>query len=218
MLRYLLKNNWLRQRVFALVVRIHNKCYNVLSQLAIMDNNGTHPKHRILGYHQFFVGAALPTDRVIDVGSANGEVAYDVAAKAREVVGIDFNAKSIARARAKRVRPNLKYIVGDATSYQFEAKFDKIILSNVLEHIDKRVEFLHKMHALADTILIRVPLITRDWLPVYKKEKGLEYRLDLTHYIEYTVPVLEQELAAAGWKLESHSIQFGELWGVAKTV
>ena len=216
MLRRMLKNNWLRQRVFVLVVRVHNKCYNVLAQLAIMDNNGAHPKHRILGYHQFFVDSVAPGDRIIDVGCAHGEVAYDVAGKARAVVGIDFNEKSIAEARAKRVRPNLEYIVGDATVYPFKEKFDKIILSNVLEHIDKRIEFLQKMHTLGGTILIRVPLINRDWLPMYKKEKGLEYRLDLTHYIEYTPEVLNQELAASSWQLEKYSIQFGELWGVVQ--
>jgi cytidyltransferase-like protein len=35
-------------------------------------------------------------------------------------------------------------------------------------------------------LLIRVPMIDRDWITVYKRELGIEYRLDNTHFIEYT--------------------------------
>ena len=55
-------------------------------------------------------------------------------------------------------------------------KVSKVTLSNVLEHIEKRTSFLKKLiDAFEDKdikFLIRVPLITRDWLPVYKKIKS----------------------------------------------
>ena len=93
-------------------------------------------------------------------------------------------------------------------------KFDKIILSNVLEHIKDRVEFLKQMRKLSGVILLRVPLITRDWLAVYKKELGREYRLDRTHFIEYSLEELRDECVAGGWQITDFSIQFGEFWGV----
>ena len=73
---------------------------------------------------------------------------------------------------------------------------------------------MQKLHPLTDTILFRVPLITRDWLPVYKKEQGVESRLDLTHFTEYTVEQAKSELASSGWKFAEYSINFGEIWGV----
>ncbi len=72
------------------------------------------------------------------------------------------------------------------------------------------------MHDLSDSILLRVPMLSRDWLTMYKKEHGYEYRLDPTHYIEYTLPDLKEEINQSGWVIKSYSIQFGEFWGVLK--
>lgn len=197
-------------------VWLDNFCYRVITKLVIKENNGLHPKHRILNYHQFFIDQANSNDVVLDVGCGNGANAYDIAGKAKEVVGIDIEEKNIKQALEKFKRENLQYLIGNAISYEFGRQFDKIVLSNVLEHIKDRVDFLLKLHKISQTILLRVPMINRDWLTVYKKEKGLEYRLDKTHYIEYTLNDLLEELKLAGWRLENYSIQFGELWGVVK--
>jgi len=44
------------------------------------------------------------------------------------------------------------------------------------------------------------------------KELGLDYRLDKTHYIEYTYDTFLEEIESAGLKILSYSIQFGEIW------
>jgi SAM-dependent methyltransferase len=167
-------------------------------------------------YHDFFVENVLPTDSVLDLGCGDGSLTRDVAGKAHQVIGIDIKEANIEKAKANCQKENAKFIVGDATTYAFDDKFDKIILSNVLEHIDHRIEFLKSLHKLSDTILLRVPMLDRDWLVVYKKQKGLEYRLDKTHFIEYTLESLNQELSSAGWQLKNHTRQFGELWGVVE--
>jgi len=89
-----------------------------------------------------------------------------------------------------------------------------IILSNVLEHLKNRIEFLSKIKKLAPKILIRVPMLNRDWITLYKKELGIEYRLDPSHYIEYTLESFEKELQKVGLSLKNYSIQFGEIWAV----
>ena len=83
-----------------------------------------------------------------------------------------------------------------------------------MEHIENRIEFLNKIKNLAPKILIRVPMINRDWITLYKKELGIEWRLDKTHYIEYTLESFKKELEKAGLNLEKYSIQFGEIWAV----
>lgn len=47
---------------------------------------------------------------------------------------------------------------------------------------------------------------------------GLEYRLDKTHFIEYTLHSLKKELKLAGLKFISYSIQFGEIWARIQSV
>jgi hypothetical protein len=73
---------------------------------------------------------------------------------------------------------------------------------------------LRKVKKLAPRILIRVPMINRDWITLYKKELGLEYRLDKTHFIEYTLESFKKELEQASLKIDKFSIQFGEIWAV----
>ncbi len=72
-----------------------------------------------------------------------------------------------------------------------------------------------KVRKLANTFLIRVPQLDRDWLTYYKRELGVEYLLDPTHKIEYTMASLSRELKQAGMSIKRASIQFGEIWTVA---
>jgi len=194
---------------------IHNFSYKAISKIAIKRNKGKHPKHQILNYHKFFIQNISAQDTILDLGCGNGHLAYKAGQKAQKVIGIDINENNIKKANKNYVLDNLRFICADATTYDFNEKFDKIILSNVLEHIKDRVDFLQKLHRLSNIILIRIPLENRDWLTIYKKQNNYEYRLDKTHFIEYTIKSLKNELEQTDWQLENYSIQFGELWGRA---
>ena len=195
---------------------LHNFSYKIISVLVVRENSGIHPKHRILNYHKFFQDNISTNDFVLDIGCGNGAVAYDLAQKAKKITAIDISEKNILIAKQKFNRENLEYIIGDATTFDFKNKFDIIVLSNVLEHIENRIEFLKKIKTLSPKILIRVPLLTRDWLSVYKKENGLEYRLDSTHFIEYTEENFQEEIQKAGLNIESFYVKFGELYAIIK--
>ncbi len=195
-------------------VSLDNLCYKIISKLVVIENNGVHPKHDIMKYHTFFIDNVSREDSVIDIGCGNGLVACDVADQAKKIVGIDMNDDNIKKALEICKKDNVEFIVGNVLTYNFDTKFDKIIFSNVLEHIEERVDFLKKLHTISDVILLRIPMLDRDWLSVYKKQKNLEYRLDRTHYIEYTMDTLRDELKKSGWKIKKYSIQFGEFWGV----
>ena len=194
----------------------HSFIYFLIGQLATRSNQGINPKHEIMKYHDFFVENVSSEATVLDIGCGNGMVAYDVSQKAKEVIGIDFSSKSIRKAEKTYPRENLRFIIGDATTFKFQKKFDAIILSNVLEHIQKRVDFLKKISGLSSTLLVRVPMINRDWLTLYKKEIGANWRLDKTHYVEYTLDSFKKELGQAGLKIKSHSVQFGESWAIVE--
>jgi len=197
-------------------ISLHNFSYRAISKIAIKRNKGIHPKHEILKYHDFFIKNINIEDLVLDIGCGNGILSYSLAAKAKKVFGVDIVNNNIEQAKKGNRFENLQFICADATNYDFKRKFDKIVLSNVLEHIENRIDFLQKLHKLSDIILIRIPMIDRDWLTLYKKKNGYEYRLDKTHFIEYTINNLKKELNQAGWNLEQHTIQFGEIWGIVK--
>ncbi len=197
-------------------LKLSNFLYKVISVLAIKSEDGLHPKHRLIGYHVFFANNVKESDTVLDIGCGNGALAFDVAKKAKFVTGIDIETKNIEKAKRKHSAPNMRFIAGDATKDLSDEKFDVIILSNVLEHIEDSVGFMKSIKGLASTYLMRVPMIDRDWVPLLKKEMGIEWRLDLTHYREYTATMFEGEMTAAGYTIESLSVQFGEIWAVVK--
>jgi len=171
-----------------------------------------------MNYHQFFVDNVDPEDVVLDIGCGNGFLTHDIAERARSVTAIDLNNDNIEFAKRNFSKENIEYICGDVTKFDFKGKYDVITLSNLLEHIENRYDFLVKIRGLADKFLIRVPMINRDWLTYYKRELGVEYRLDPTHKIEYTMEGLQEEIGKAGMTIERSSIQFGEIWAVARVL
>jgi len=209
--------NKIYQTLVKAALKLHNFSYKLSTFFAVKAEGGLHPKHRIMNYHKFFVDNINASDIVLDIGCGNGALDFDVAQKAKKVVGIDLNKQNIEIAKKKYFAPNIKYLVGNATEDLPAQKFNVIILSNVLEHINDRVDFLRKIKDLAPKILIRVPMINRDWITLYKKELGIEWRLDKNHYTEYTLESFKKELSRAELNLENYSIQFGEIWAVVRT-
>lgn len=60
--------------------------YSVTGEEACRYGRGVHPKHRLTHYHDFFCNRLNPGEKVIDIGSGNGFLAYDMAEKAGAVV------------------------------------------------------------------------------------------------------------------------------------
>jgi 2-polyprenyl-3-methyl-5-hydroxy-6-metoxy-1,4-benzoquinol methylase len=195
-------------------LQVHSFLYYVISVLSVRTEGGLHPKHRLMNYHAFFVDRVSPADRVLDIGCGNGALAFDLGKKAREVVAVDLSVPNIEKAKQHYPRENIVYRVADATKELGGETFDVIVLSNVLEHIENRITFLKDIRTLAPKILLRVPMIDRDWVTLYKKEMGLEWRLDPTHFTEYTEESLRKELQESGWKMGETLVRFGETWSV----
>lgn len=189
----------------------------VINHLAIIINDGIHPKHELMKYYNFFVKNISTTDNVLDIGCGTGFVANAVSKKAANITGVDVDKNNVSIARKKFKKENLKFIIADATNYTFNQVYDVIILSNVLEHIQDRTTFLQGIKKIAPKMLIRVPMINRDWLVLYKKQLKMTYFSDKTHFIEYDEDSFANEISEAGLKIKKISIQFGEIWAIINT-
>jgi 2-polyprenyl-3-methyl-5-hydroxy-6-metoxy-1,4-benzoquinol methylase len=188
--------------------------YPVEGVLSVAYDNGIHTKHRHTRYHEFFKAGVKSGDRIIDIGCGNGALTQDLAKTGAYVVGIDFNPDQIKTAIETHSHPNAHYVEGDALTYAFQGKFDKAVLSNVLEHIEKRPELLRRIveHINPSKILLRVPFFERDWRVPLKKELGVEYLLDPTHCTEYTLEEFEREMDEAGLEILHREVRWGEIW------
>lgn len=190
-----------------------------LEQTAIKYEGGIHPKHRITGYHKFFIERIRAGEKVLDIGCGNGSVAFSLAETGAIVTGIDINESLVQLAQRRYKRDNLSFITGDVTKALPSGYFDVVVLSNVLEHIDDRQQFLMTVceKAMPKRFLIRVPMINRNWVVPLRKELGMSYLSDPTHFLEYTRDGLEAELTAAGLVVESVETVWGEFWIQARS-
>jgi len=85
--------------------------------------------HQLLRhYYSFFISPGL---RVLELGCSHGDLL--AAMKPSLGVGVDFSGNMVQKARQKQ--PDLIFIRGDAHDIAFKAKFDVIILSDLVNDI-----------------------------------------------------------------------------------
>lgn len=188
----------------------------VIDERATALGRGEHPKHRLTRYADFFIAHVGERDRVLDIGCGRGIVARAIARvrPSATIVGIDIDAANIAFALRADNPANLSFIQGDATTSLPDGRFDVVVLSNVLEHLDDRPGFLKRVvgASAADRVLIRVPLFERDWRLPMRRELGVNYFSDPDHRIEHTEREFEAEIAAAGLVVVDQRLAWGEIW------
>jgi hypothetical protein len=182
---------------------------------AIAYNNGVHPCQRILNYKNYYIQRIHPNELVMDVGSHEGTVCKAVAeATGARVIGVELLAERVEKAQRENSHPNVRYLHGDALTLPIDEPVSTIVLSAVLEHIEPRVAFLQSLIQKYNPrqILIRVPMFTREYRVALRKELGLRYQMDSTHYIEYTRQEFMDEMSAAGLDVADFEIEWGEIY------
>jgi SAM-dependent methyltransferase len=191
-----------------------------IDRCAIMREGSIHPKHRLMNYHRFFVDRLKNGERVLDVGCGCGAVAFSMAQSGAMVTGIDLDEGNIRKAKERYSHPNLTFVLGDACRDVPVGKYDFVVLSNVLEHIEDRPQFLKNLAGKtgARRFLVRVPMINRDWIVPLKRELGMPYFSDPTHHAEYTRESFADEMQSAGMKINFLQVIWGEIWAEVSVV
>lgn len=202
------------------LLKVDKYLYFIIGQYASLYYDGKHPKHDIIKYEDWFISNLRRDWNVVDVGSNSGHMAYKISKSVKNVTGIEIDQKLYNKS-IQLESENLKFINADATTFNY-ANLEKIhcvTLSNVLEHIEQRVVFLK---SLLDKVnwkqeplfLIRVPMIDRHWVVFLKKKLGVDYRLDETHFIEYTKETFYDEINQANLKVVQFDVRWGEIYAV----
>jgi SAM-dependent methyltransferase len=206
------------KRLFALADRLEL----VTNERAMQFGRSEHPKHRLTRYHDFFVSRIKDGERVMDVGCGYGAVARSIAGArpASQVTGVDYDLGRLSQARSSANPPNLTFVESDATKSVPPGPWDVVILSNVLEHIRYRPQFLKALVETAkpSRLLIRVPLFERDWKLAMRRELGVNYYSDPDHKIEHTQAEFRDEMAQANLEVEEMLTPWGEIWATVRPV
>ena len=190
----------------------------VLNERALAYGNGIHPKHELTKYHDFFIDNIQNGENVLDIGCGYGAVAKSVASKKNKskIIGLDYDQIKLYQASKGNIYKNLEFKNYDATKNIPEGKWDIIILSNVLEHINKRTLFLKKIvsNSKCKKVLIRVPAFERSWEVPMRERLSISYFSDNDHKIEHTLEEFLKEIKSVGLIPDKVHTIWGEIWSV----
>jgi len=166
---------------------------------------------------KFLSGFIKPDDSVLDLGCGYGAVSYAISLVARKVVGVDYNLDSILKARKQYQKENLKFIHDDALNYlnQSGEKFNVLILTHVLEHLDNPKYFLATYANYFNYIFIEVPDFDRTYLNHFRQDLcNTQVYTDTDHISEFDRDELNALLAEVNLKVISTEYRYGvqKIW------
>jgi len=201
---------------FKMLFHIKDFLEKIINERGLNYGSGEHPKHKLIGYHDFFASRIKSGEKVLDIGCGYGAVARTMALQNPKstIIGIDNDQEKILSAKSKDNPPNLRFIHADAEKSRDIGNSDVVVLSNVLEHISERVNFLRNIQKLtmAKRFLIRVPNYERDWQIALRDHFELNYFSDPDHKIEHKRSEFLREINDADLYLIEIIFIWGEIW------
>lgn len=152
------------------------------------------------------------SDTIVDIGCKYGEIAHGIAKKAKHVLAIDYDSKAIEIAKEKFNKPNLDFINKDALEFleNRNEKFDVLILSHLLEHLENPKDFINTYKPFFNRIYIELPDFDNSYLNHYRSdvETNLIYS-DSDHVYEFDRIELMEIIESCGLKVTSSEYRFG---------
>ena len=169
-----------------------------------------HPKHLVeTPGHDWYVAHLDPADVVLDVGCANGAHTLKAAARAKRVVGMDYDVGQLrvaADTARSRGLDNVQVFAWDLTrALPFpEGAFDAVLFLDVIEHLDERQPVLREIRRVlkpGGRLLVSGPNRESRWRERLRRA-GLFAFQDEDHKVEYTRGEFLVEVEAAGFEVE----------------
>lgn len=114
------------------------------------------------------------SDIVLDAGCGVGLYAFEIEKKVKEVIGVDIESKKIKQAKelCKKAKRRVRFEEKDLTRLNFKDNFDKIICSDVIEHIknyEEALKCLSKALKKNGLLVLTFPLCTDFNKKTYKR-------------------------------------------------
>jgi SAM-dependent methyltransferase len=160
----------------------------------------------------FIVNNIEASDCVLDLGCKYGELAALIAQKAKKTVGIDHDKVAIEKAKKNYESENLTFFYADALNYleTSNEKFDLLILSHILEHLDEPKSFLMSLKGYFSKIYIEVPDFDKTYLNQFRltSSNTLNYSDD-DHISEFDREELKELLEQCGLQILKEEYRFG---------
>jgi SAM-dependent methyltransferase len=170
-----------------------------------------HPKHFLdAPWQKWYLAYIQPGDTVLDSGCGNAMHTLACARRCRWAIGVDVDARQlhIGQAQARdRSQTNLCLGQGDVDErWPFrDGCFDKVMLLDVLEHLDRREQALSEAWRVLKPdgqLLVSVPQSTTRW-KMLRRSVGLPACADPDHRVEYTREEIVELVTQSGFECQA---------------
>jgi 2-polyprenyl-3-methyl-5-hydroxy-6-metoxy-1,4-benzoquinol methylase len=179
-----------------------------------------HPKHLLNAtWQRWYLAHIEPGDVVLDAGCGNAMHTLACASRCYRAIGVDADAGQlrIGLAQARdRLQTNLCLVQGDVDGlWQFEGGcFDKVMLLDVLEHLDRRERTLSEACRVLKPrglLLVSVPQSTTHW-KMLRRKVGLSAYADPDHRVEYTREEILELVSQSGLECQATEPVVVDTW------
>ncbi len=162
-----------------------------------------------------FIRSLLPSGAVVlDIGCGSGDLTVMLARSAVSVVGIDHDRDCIAVAQENHRLSNVEFLVGEAEEClaSTDTKFNVVILSHVLEHLEDPALLLAQVSSRCDFTYLEVPDFEYGPNNEYRRILGCSLNFsDVDHLYEFDREELETLLREADLEVLSTEHRLGML-------
>lgn len=164
-----------------------------LTQLTGKAPLPTHPKHLVDFGQLFYLPWLESHDRILDLGCHQGEHSFKVAAKVKQVVGLDVNPSFIALAKQAAQRQGLTNVTFRVHNLERSLpyashSFNKVFFFAVLEHLRRRDQILGEIRRVLKPngmLFMSIPNKNSAWKKL-QRSVGLTGFSDPDHKIEFS--------------------------------
>lgn len=151
-----------------------------------------HPKHLIVK-NPWFTKTISRKDKILDLGSGNGQNSIKAAKRAKSVLGLEIDQNLLELANISSKQKNLKNVKFENANLEKPLKlktayFDKVIFLDVLEHLKKRDQIIKEINRILKKrglLYLGVPNSETSWKKL-QRSVGISSFSDPDHKIEFS--------------------------------
>ena len=166
-----------------------------------------HPKH-LIDQKPWYLKFLNKNDFLLDLGCHNGQNTIKSAKYVKKAIGVEIDEKSLALATivVKDLKlENTSFQTGNLENkLQFKNNsFSKVLLLDVLEHINSRKKILGEIHRILKKhgfLIIGVPNSQTSWKKL-QRSVGINSYADPGHKIEFSENSIKKILQKTGFQL-----------------
>ena len=163
----------------------------------------------------FLLDRLTSSHEVLDLGCKCGDLTFLLSKNVKSITGIDLDPKAIEDANNKYGRYGIVFLNDDAIALlkRNKKKFDVLVLSHVLEHLEDPDSLLKSCRGYFDYVYIEAPDHDRTHLNLYRSEvkSSLRYS-DADHIWEFDRRTLQKLMIDNNLIIQD--MEF--IWGVQK--